>query len=523
MAETQDADLVQGARSGDRNAYGDLVTRYQGHVYGLAYSLVGNWANARDIAQETFIRAYMNLDQLREPAKFAAWLRRVTFSVAMNWLKAFRPALFQQLDGKVDLDHLEIPDFQPGPAELAEKRDLADAVLRAVAELPPKYRVALTMFHLDGLSYQKVADFLDIPLGTVKSIIHRAREKLRALLPAQVVAELAAVQEVFEEHKLPKEFAMKVLEGLQYKPRILTEPGCVEACLEYLGIDVSPAWLWGASGYAFFMNVADNFCPSSMFTHEFQMHRLGKNVGYVAEHVAGGKGEEQFAHGQERAWDTARKAIDDGFPCLAWEWEWLLVHGYGEAGYYVQGRVDDAGDGPLAWRKLGDTPVGWLALVVVRPGAATDDVTTVKQALEFAVEFWENPGKWTTRDRGGSAGYDQWIAALAAGHTGGEAGRTAAIHAQCRQYAAGFLREAKERLDSDLGLVFDEAIAHYDEVAQNLKTVSELFPYPITQEQEEELQARDEQRCPKAIECLSAAKGAEAAGVAALKKITSRL
>ena len=95
-----DGELVQQARGGDKDAFAELVARYQGHVYGLAYSLVGNWAYAQDIAQETFIRAYANLDQLREAARFPAWLRRVSFSVAMNWVKAHRPQRHRQIDGR---------------------------------------------------------------------------------------------------------------------------------------------------------------------------------------------------------------------------------------------------------------------------------------------------------------------------------------------------------------------------------------------------------------------------------------
>ena len=213
--ESTDSQLVDATLAGSHEAYRTLVTRYQGHVYGLAYSIVGNWHDAQDIAQETFIRAYTNLDQLRDAARFAAWLRRVAFSITMAWVKAHRPALFRELDGKVDADVLEIPDFSPGPAETAEKRELADAVVAAVASLPPKYRVPLTMFHLDGLSYQKVADFLDIPLGTAKSLIARARAKLKQALASAVVEDLTpVVQEVFNEHKLPGEFAARVLDGV---------------------------------------------------------------------------------------------------------------------------------------------------------------------------------------------------------------------------------------------------------------------------------------------------------------------
>jgi len=215
MTNATDAELVALTRGGDRDAYGELVARYQGHVYALAYSLVDNWAEAQDIAQETFIRAYVNLEGLREPNRFPAWLRRVAFSVAMKWLKSYRPGLFRQLDGRVDLDTLDIPDFRPGPPEVVERRELAQAVQRAIAELPAKYRVPLTMFHLNGLSYQKVADFLDIPLGTAKSLIHRARAKLKVALAGYASQEVAPmVQEVFNEHRLPDEFAQKVLENV---------------------------------------------------------------------------------------------------------------------------------------------------------------------------------------------------------------------------------------------------------------------------------------------------------------------
>ncbi|KKL28444.1 hypothetical protein LCGC14_2375080, partial [marine sediment metagenome] len=209
MPDTTDAHLVTAVLEGDHAAYKELVARYQGHVYGLAYSLIGNWTDAQDVTQETFIRAYSNLDQLRDAGRFAAWLRRVAFSVAMNWMKAFRPKIWQQLDG-LDLDRLEI-DFQPGPPEVLARRELADAVLAAIASLPPKYRVPLTMFHLDGLSYKKVADFLDIPLGAVKGLIHRARKQLKAALPAAIAGKMApTVQEVFNEHKLPPAFSRDV-------------------------------------------------------------------------------------------------------------------------------------------------------------------------------------------------------------------------------------------------------------------------------------------------------------------------
>jgi len=87
MSRETDAELVGMVRErGDTAAYGKLVTRYQGHAYGLAYSIVGDWTEAQDIAQEAFIKAYVNLHTLDKPERFPAWLRRIVFSACMDWL-----------------------------------------------------------------------------------------------------------------------------------------------------------------------------------------------------------------------------------------------------------------------------------------------------------------------------------------------------------------------------------------------------------------------------------------------------
>jgi len=181
MTERTDAELVELARArGDTKAYGELVQRYQGHAYGLAYSLLGDWAEAQDMAQEAFIRAYVNLSTLEDPGRFPAWLRRIVFSSCITWLRTFRPQLYRAMGEPEDVDALtSIPDMEtPSQYGLVADSQMSEVVLAAIADLPPKYRIPITMFHLDGLSYEKVADFLEIPIGTVKSLINRARKKL---------------------------------------------------------------------------------------------------------------------------------------------------------------------------------------------------------------------------------------------------------------------------------------------------------------------------------------------------------
>jgi len=361
VTDSTDEQLVSLARSGDRDAYGALVARYQGHVYGLAYSLVGRWADAQDIAQETFIRAYLNLEQLREPARFPAWLRRVAFSVAMRWMRTFRPALFEQLDGRVDLDVLEIPDFKPGPAEVVEKRELADAVQHALASLPPKYRVPLTMFHLDGLSVQKVADFLDIPLGSAKSLIHRARRKLKAALASYVAEEVTPmVEEVFDEHKLPPEFAEKVLAEVSADFRRYTSD--LESHQIVMGTIVYPqpcVYLvthlleMQAAGWtdADFDTIAAVSGASALFgyQHGTYMPKYANLLidmdGRIAE--ATGFGYEWVGfQDAEGAWAVVKESVDAGRPVKGMHFENLLIGGYREAPDKQDRRLFVMADGP---------------------------------------------------------------------------------------------------------------------------------------------------------------------------------
>jgi RNA polymerase sigma factor (sigma-70 family) len=103
-----DAELVRAVRErGEVDAFAALVSRYQGSVYGLAYALVGDWSEAQDLTQETFIKAYVELRQLRDAARFAAWLRRLAFGTCIDWVRAFRPELYRSLGSPADLSQLD--------------------------------------------------------------------------------------------------------------------------------------------------------------------------------------------------------------------------------------------------------------------------------------------------------------------------------------------------------------------------------------------------------------------------------
>ena len=396
MSEPTDGELVQRTRGGDREAYSALVARYQGHVYGLAYSLVGDWAEAQDIAQEAFLRAYLNLDQLRDPSRFAAWLRRVAFSVAMNWVKTFRPEFFRQLDGRVDLDTLEIPDFAPGPPEVVQRRELAEAVQRAVASLPPRYRIPLTMFHLDGLSYQKVADFLDIPLGTAKSLISRARQKLREGLAAYAAEEVSPmVQEVFNEHKLPAEFARKVLDNVPAlawgTQRECTFLGALEAAVAGTDHPYSYTDLMGWSGMAFrarwfSRDDKPGWCPSCAVAE------MKEEIDAVQQ-ATGWPLRVEFMDGAdaarvERLTGEVTTNINAGRAVLGYDAKLNMgvVYGYEEGGQTILLRDYDHGAEPA---RLPPAKLGFQMLFLGEHREPVSRREALVLALNMAVRNWE--------------------------------------------------------------------------------------------------------------------------------------
>ena len=199
-----DADLVERARRGDDHAFGALVQAHQRRALALARSLVGEDADAEDLTQEAFLRALRNLDLLADPEKFSPWLQRIVFGTCIDWLRAFRPGLFQS-SAATDEDFLKAQTATPTPLAAAERADLSERVTAALAALPEKYRVPFHLYHLDGLSHERVAEALNAPVATVRSLVHRARHKLAELLP-ELRDESPRSEDVFDPQ--PESYSM---------------------------------------------------------------------------------------------------------------------------------------------------------------------------------------------------------------------------------------------------------------------------------------------------------------------------
>ncbi|HEY1014592.1 MAG TPA: sigma-70 family RNA polymerase sigma factor [Herpetosiphonaceae bacterium] len=168
------------ARIGNADAFGELVRRHQGPVFGVCYRLTGERLEAEDAAQEAFIRAYQRLHTFDAGRPFGPWMRRVAANVCLNRLQARPPA-------QVPLD--EERDWQPpnqgGDPQLAyERREDRERLREAMLALPPRYRVVLELRHFQDLSYDEIASALGLPLSDVKSHLFRARKQLAARMNA---------------------------------------------------------------------------------------------------------------------------------------------------------------------------------------------------------------------------------------------------------------------------------------------------------------------------------------------------
>ena len=184
MAETE-KDLIQRAKHGDHDAFGQLVLTHQNKVYTLCVHMVTNREEAEDLAQEAFLKAWRNLDSFQEESSFATWMHRLTTNVCLDHLR--KQARRQNISTAVSLDDeesgwTEPVDHTQDPQRRLEQREQRELLAKALNELPEHHRRLIIMREVSGLSYQEIADALDADLGTVKSGISRARERLRKIL-----------------------------------------------------------------------------------------------------------------------------------------------------------------------------------------------------------------------------------------------------------------------------------------------------------------------------------------------------
>jgi RNA polymerase sigma-70 factor, ECF subfamily len=188
-----DEELVAKSIRGDDDSFNELILRWERPIYALAYRQIGREEDARDVCQETFLRAYRALNGFRGQAKFSSWLYRIALNLCRDWLRRERRAPTVQAPEGMDLTEMAAAG-EPAESieDLVARRDLARAIERAMTRLPEEQRTAIVLKEYHGLTFQEIADLVGCPLSTVKTRLYQGLTVLRRELmrpPSVVQAE----------------------------------------------------------------------------------------------------------------------------------------------------------------------------------------------------------------------------------------------------------------------------------------------------------------------------------------------
>ncbi|WP_460165777.1 sigma-70 family RNA polymerase sigma factor [Thermostilla marina] len=175
-----DAQLIKATLAGKTAAFGRLVRKYQDRLYNTMLHVAGNGVDAQDVVQEAFIQAFLHLDSFAQESAFYTWLYRIAFNVAATHRRRRKPTVsIEDVRERVG----EEPAGQDGgPSEEVERQERCRLVREAIASLPEEHRQVLVLREIDGCCYETIAEILQLPIGTVRSRLHRARLQLKEKL-----------------------------------------------------------------------------------------------------------------------------------------------------------------------------------------------------------------------------------------------------------------------------------------------------------------------------------------------------
>ncbi|NTV91513.1 MAG: sigma-70 family RNA polymerase sigma factor [Clostridiales bacterium] len=180
--------LIDRSKAGDIEAFEQLVEKYQKKVFNIALRTIDNYADASDMAQEVFIRVYRAIGSFKEQSSFSTWLYKITTNVCLDELRKRKNKRAVSLDEEIRFEDGEAKrqyeSSDPRPEDTAEKNELKRIVKEAIGKLSEEHRMAIVLRDLQGFSYEEMAVMLNLPEGTVKSRINRARQALKNILQA---------------------------------------------------------------------------------------------------------------------------------------------------------------------------------------------------------------------------------------------------------------------------------------------------------------------------------------------------
>jgi RNA polymerase sigma-70 factor (ECF subfamily) len=184
-----DHELVTRAQLGSEKAYRELLDRYQRPVFSIIFRMIRDREQAEDLAQETFVRVFNHIGRYDPRYKFSSWIFKIATNLTIDWIRR-KELKTVSIDGSrnaVTSDEMEasaitIVSEDENPEELLEAKELGQEIEQAIGKLRPEYRAAILLRHVEGREYQEIAEIMALPLGTVKTYIHRGRNELRDTL-----------------------------------------------------------------------------------------------------------------------------------------------------------------------------------------------------------------------------------------------------------------------------------------------------------------------------------------------------
>lgn len=188
-AALEDSALAAQAAQGRQGAYRELLRRYERPIFGLVYRMVRDRTLAEDLAQEAFVRAFNAIHSYNPRYKFSSWIFKIANNHTIDYLRKKRLDTVS-IDGSPHATTVDetaqtrivVESTEETPEEFVEHRELGSLIEQAIGELRPEYRSVVLLRHVEGYSYDEIADILELPLGTVKTYLHRARGELKSLL-----------------------------------------------------------------------------------------------------------------------------------------------------------------------------------------------------------------------------------------------------------------------------------------------------------------------------------------------------
>jgi RNA polymerase sigma factor (sigma-70 family) len=173
--------LVKKTLAGNKKAFESIIQQHQRLVSHIVFRMVANQAEREDICQDVFVKVYQHLESFQFGSKLSTWIAKIAYNTCLNYLEKKKVLLFDDVSSD-DRSMESLPGDTSGPDRLAEEKQTSSLLRKEIRKLPVHYRTIITLYHLDQMSYKEIAETMDLPQGTVKSHLFRARKLLKERL-----------------------------------------------------------------------------------------------------------------------------------------------------------------------------------------------------------------------------------------------------------------------------------------------------------------------------------------------------